>query len=73
MKTTVKRGDDTQKIDYPCLMMSRVSGNVVLFTSKGKGMCVHKGDSGWNVGCYTELWDMNAFNPFNGTVTLENE
>ena len=60
---------------YPRLMMSSLSGVVVLFWTAGKGTVVNSGNGAEStdvVGDYSQIWNMDVFVDFKGTVTLSN-
>lgn len=59
-------------IIYPCLMQStREKKRVVLFREPKRGTTVSN-DPIYGMGTYLESWSMDYFEPFNGTITLEN-
>jgi hypothetical protein len=45
---------------------------IVLFYADNMGTVLRGEDSPLGVGYHYALWDMDNFQPFNGTVTLEN-
>ena len=63
------------KINYPCLMVSNMTGCIVLFSSKSCGTVVSLGDI---KPCYNKIgdesdgWVSNNFTLYGGTVTLSN-
>lgn len=57
---------------FPYLGISR-RGVVVLFTAPKTGTVLVKGDSGFNVGDERVKFDMNAFSPFRGSVTVNTD
>ena len=65
MKVKVKENKG-KEIKYPCLMLSNVDNKIVLFYAYCKGTHLKTGG-------YSEVWNMNAFTPFNGSITLEND
>lgn len=76
MKSIVNNAKTVKKqIEYPCLMIGTVCdiNNVVLFIAHGEGMVVDKGEGKYEVGHYSAKWSMDAFTPFTGSVTLEND
>lgn len=68
MKSTIKKVDVA---DYPVLKIYKDTGSIVLFSSKGKGICVVAGE-GDKLGEYSTLWLEEFFENFHGKVTLEN-
>jgi len=64
-----------EKIDFPMLMFSKVSGNIVLFFELGKGTIVYIGNDNkdWKFGQYVTGWSMSNFEPFFGEITLTND
>lgn len=72
MKSIINFDEKKPAITYPCLMRGTRNGSVVLFTGDEKGTCVHA--EGANVlGEYSDIWIMDCFEPFNGTITLSND
>lgn len=60
-----------QESEYPKLMAS-VSGNVVLFLEKNRGILLVS-DGAKVVGDYETTWIEEYFTDFDGTVTLSNK
>lgn len=60
---------------FPKLMMNRFWGFLVLFHRRGKGIVVSVGNSphpAHSMGAYQDGWDMDAFENYEGSVTLAN-
>lgn len=58
------------KVKFPCLMVGKVTGVVVLMTGLSEGMVVHAADIH---GLGQSLkWPMDNFKTYNGSVCLEN-
>jgi len=57
---------------FPCLMLGRNSEQIVLFKAPKCGTVVSSGCYTANEGRYSTDWLMEVFEPFNGTLTLEN-
>lgn len=70
MKVTVNRGDDTQEIEYPCLMTND-RGSVAIFVDENEAFLL-KSSCGNSVGYYSEL-SQSSYKKVEGTVTLEND
>ncbi len=71
MKSTVNE-KTSEQAEYPCLMVSDC-GLVWFMTGKGKGVRVsYSQDDGDEIGFYNRALNMSDFEPFHGTVTLEN-
>ena len=65
---------EKDKLKYPKLMVSKLEGTVVLMYSKTSGIVVgNTGDCQSEIGYYSEFWDTNCFEDFDGTVELSNE
>ena len=58
-------------VEYPFLGISNENGCIVLFAEPDRGICVAPGGSNFQ-GEYSACWDMYAFLPYTGKVTLEN-
>ena len=71
MKVTVN-GKEQKEITYPCLMEYKDSDLIVLFYTKLKGI-VLIGNISYKKGDYSDTWNMRAFQPFHGTITLQND
>lgn len=60
---------------YPCIMRRKDTNTLVLFTKRGAGVVIAvsvpspEAELGW----YTEMWLMEHFEPFHGSVTLHSE
>lgn len=61
----------TKEQNYPKLMISD-TGSVVLFSIKGCGTLI-KCSNGNIIGHMSERWDMEEFEDYHGTVTLQNK
>jgi len=79
MKVTIDKRDE-KKIKYPCLMMHRNTGSVILateirnnkWTDEYTGVLIISNSIENTVGDYSEGWS-SYFMPFTGTITLEND
>lgn len=72
MKSCKSDSKECNEIKYPCLMKGKISGVIVLMTSKKCGTVVHgTSDRGSTIGDYCENW--GTMLPFNGSITLEND
>jgi hypothetical protein len=69
MKVTATDGK-RQELDFPKLMISKTSGDIVLFSEEGIGTVI-KGDAGV-IGDYCSSWTFINFEDYTGTITLEN-
>jgi len=72
MKSIIEHAQKKPAATYPCLMISTYNGSVVLFTEHEIGTCVHAGVDNI-LGEYSGIWDMDCFEPFNGTITMRND
>ena len=78
IEVTVKEEEKTvEKIDFPVLMKSINSGQIVLFTSKHRGCRLHGGDENMDIGWYAERWescyDNSIWQKYEGEITLKNK
>jgi hypothetical protein len=64
----------SESIDYPCLMQSMISGNIVLFHKESHGIVLKiKGKrGGYTVGDYKTSLLMGNFKPITEPITLQN-
>lgn len=62
----------TQKTNYPCLKETS-GGLMVLFVRLGAGVVIATEDNDQTIGSYSDTWDMDRFEDFNGVVELSNE
>ena len=69
MKVTATEGEK-RELDYPKLMISKTSGDIVLFTEKLKGTVVKGGQS--SLGNHCNNWFEENFEDYTGKITLEN-
>ena len=75
MKITVKTVTEDTTVEYPILMKAKNSQLIVLFGREGEGTiikCFHYTKENYKVGEYRTTWQMENFEPFTGTVLLEN-
>lgn len=70
MKVEVK--ENVSEIKFPRLMKDKNGELVVFFIDDKQGICVVS-DGFYNVGNYLDHWFIECFEPFNGTITLEND
>jgi len=64
---------EPKELPYPKLMVSKVSGTVVLFTKLGSGTIVCEGyNAYWTNGMGSSGFRMDNFQDFEGTVELSN-
>jgi len=73
MKSIVKN-KEVQLFQYPCLKISNVTGNIVLFTSHQNGVVVALGvdNNGYSLCEYAQDFAMDNFVEFTDTVELSN-
>lgn len=73
MKVTLKEQPNIVKQKYPFLGISSIN-SIVLFTKPNTGVCLNVGQA-WSIflGQYSESWAMDAFEPYNGKIILEND
>tara|TARA_R110000796_G_scaffold62503_1_gene144202 strand:+ start:384 stop:596 length:213 start_codon:yes stop_codon:yes gene_type:complete len=69
MKVTATEGK-RQELEYPKLMISTVSGDIVLFTEEGIGTVVKEEAN--SIGDYFRTWTADNFEDYTGKITLEN-
>ncbi len=70
MKTEIIESEVEKKEEYPKLMVGKVSGNVILFTTPYKGVYIH-GDC--EIGKQSEGFEITVFKPFTGKLVLSND
>ena len=70
IKVTINKKEVPEKSEYPCLKISRLE-TLVYFTGPRAGTVLSA--SSGHVGEYSADWCESNFEPFNGTVTLEND
>lgn len=75
MKVEVKEIEVKNEIEYPCLMRSEDTGNIVLFVRARVGTVVSIGrkNETWKIGEHSKCFSSVNFLPFNGTITLQND
>ena len=75
IKTTVTDKDKQKESSYPRIMRVVETGILVLFQSHTSGTVVHTTDHRYAlpVGHYSTSWNMSFFEPFHGSVTIEQE
>jgi hypothetical protein len=71
MESILIQNKEDRRPEYPCLKVGRNSGSIVLFSAPKKGTVVFaKEKSIHDLGNYSDGWDMNLFEPFDGQVKL---
>lgn len=70
IKSVQKDYDRIPTIEYPCILRSKTTGQVVAFEQLGKGMALSKGYH--KTGSIAEDWIMDSFVPYNGIIELSN-
>ena len=76
MKVTLKEEPIVAKQRYPFLGISLETKAIVLFTKPNCGVCIDSGERAgliYVTGQYASNWKMDHFEPYNGSVTLEND
>lgn len=71
MKVEIREKAD--EVKYPCLMIHKEMGFIVLFKDKQNGMVVSSNSEHFNIGDHSEYWDSTLFRQFNGEITLKND
>lgn len=71
MKSVIKENETKKEIKFPCLMIGKDTGFIVLFDKKGHGLVMNHNNF-YDIGYYSNAWDMDSFEPFNGTIELSN-
>lgn len=64
---------DEEKSEYPKLMQSVWTGDIVYFTAYGLGFVVHRDKGPHKIGYEHRSWAMNCFADYDGEVTLSNK
>ena len=72
MKVTVNEKEQ-KEITYPCLMKHQDRGLIVLFISDRAGIRLKSDGTYDKTVKYLDTWNVEAFQPFHGTVTLQND
>lgn len=73
MKSYLKSSE--VKIEYPCLMIQNIgpsTGSIIFFYKEKSGIVIYSTDNGRYIGEQSDSWTMTAFEPYFGSVTLEN-
>ena len=75
MKSTINLKNKKFAFNFPCLIKSLDTGNIVLLINNKNGIVVFIGEGNaiWGVGDFVKDLKLENFTPFNGTVTLSND
>jgi len=73
MKVEVNETPVEQKSEYPCLKVSKNTGNIVLFIGVKTGIVVSAHNDMWEIGEYSYDFAEHLFTPFTGSITLSND
>lgn len=63
---------NTAAIIFPCLMIARNNGMIVLMKDDKTGVVINSGTGSENIGYIGSCWRPNAFDVYDGEVTLAN-
>lgn len=74
MKITVNEALQSARKPFPKLMRAKVAGEIVLFFGSGFGvrLWIKENDSR-KIGYSSSCWDMDIFEDFHGSLTIEND
>ncbi len=78
IKTKVKNEKEIDAVDFPCLLKGKITGTIVLGIEPNES---RTGFKGVKIFCpltnnspeFSRIWSNDCFEPFNGSITLENE
>ena len=76
MKSKVKKADDKKKKLFPKLMECINPSNlglIVFFEKDGRGQVLNRGLGTYYEGYVSNVWSINDFIDFEGSVTLSND
>lgn len=62
-----------EQIEYPCLMINKDKSFIVNFKGSREGQIVWSNNICANPWGISINWNIKAFTPFNGSITLSNE
>ena len=66
--------EEMEDIEYPCLMVYKNTGCVILFESEGCGVVVNPDKHlVYAIGYYSKDWKMGCYSKFEGKVILQND
>ena len=71
----LSKNTEKQRIQYPCIMQSTISGTVVIFESIHSGTILIKVEEKeyGEIGYHENEWSMDNFVPITGSITLTQE
>lgn len=73
LEVQVEHKPNPPKPHYPCMMKSKRSPLVVLFSRGNCGTVVVADEGGSPIGAHFVTWDMATFEHFDGAITLRNK
>ena len=62
----------TEEVQYPCIMRSK-QGKIVLFSRAGVGTVLAYKGTTEGMGYHDTAWDMAAYEPWHGFITIEQD
>lgn len=62
-----------KELEFPCLMVSKETGNVYLMSFEKSGTCVHVAGGSWLIGTPCDTLDPTSLIPFEGKIILQND
>ncbi len=62
----------TKEQQYPLLKKGIRTGHIILFTAPGTGTMINPEEGTYTIGIHSTEWSGDAFEVYNGSITLEN-
>ena len=73
VKVTTPQQAEQKEKPFPKLMISKLSGNIILFEKQEVGTCIVSKELTIQIGYYSDDWTMLNFTDYNEPITLQND
>ncbi len=73
VKVTTPQDAVQKEKPFPKLMISKLSGNIILFKKNKAGTCIVSKEPIIQIGHYSDDWTMDNFTDYNEPITLQND
>lgn len=72
MKSEIIEKEKEEELKFPCLMISKDTGNVYLMSSERSGTCVYSIYSSYKIADISTTLSFSILIPFEGKIILQN-
>jgi hypothetical protein len=73
VKVTTQQQTEQKEKPFPKIMISKSTGNIILFEKNKAGTCIVSKELNIQIGSYSDTWTMSNFTDYNEPITLQND